>query len=283
MAGRKIKRLYPGGKPKAFNITYDDGVVQDIRFVQLLNRYGLKGTFNLNSQLMAEDFQWVHPSGAVIKRLYPQQAAQLYTGHEIASHTLTHPYMDGLTEEEITRQMMQDKENIEKFTGRKISGFAVPFSYYSPLIAYCRMKCGFEYSRCSDERYSYVPPENYYWWAAGAYHINPRWREFADGFFTTGVELALLQIVGHAYDLDTENMWGEMEALLKRVAADDSIAPMTNRELVRYLKAIRSVDISKKTIHNRTDTDLWFEIDGKVICIKSGERYNAENNTEKIP
>ena len=51
-----IKKLYPNGKSKAFNITYDDGVVQDIRFVQLLNKYNIKGTFNLNSQLMAEEF-----------------------------------------------------------------------------------------------------------------------------------------------------------------------------------------------------------------------------------
>ena len=34
-----MARLYPGGKKKAFNITYDDGVLQDARFVALLNRY----------------------------------------------------------------------------------------------------------------------------------------------------------------------------------------------------------------------------------------------------
>ena len=34
-----MAKLYPGGKKKAFNITYDDGVLQDERFVALLNRY----------------------------------------------------------------------------------------------------------------------------------------------------------------------------------------------------------------------------------------------------
>ena len=38
-----IKKLYPQGKPKAFVVTYDDGVLQDRPFVALLNRYGLKG------------------------------------------------------------------------------------------------------------------------------------------------------------------------------------------------------------------------------------------------
>jgi len=35
-----IKRLYPDGKAKAFNITYGDGILQDVRFVELMNKYG---------------------------------------------------------------------------------------------------------------------------------------------------------------------------------------------------------------------------------------------------
>lgn len=64
-----IRKLYPGGKEKAFNVSYDDGVAQDVRFVKLLNRYGLKGTFNLNSALMKEDFRWTHECGITICRL----------------------------------------------------------------------------------------------------------------------------------------------------------------------------------------------------------------------
>ena len=271
-----IKRLYPGGKDKAFNITYDDGVLQDVRFVQLMNKYNLKGTFNLNSQLMKEEFEWIHESGLSIKRLSPQKVVELYQGHEIASHTLTHPYIEGLGEEEITRQMTEDKRNLEQLFGREVTGFAVPFSYYSPLVAWCALKCGFEYARCSQERYTYIPPENYYWWAAGAYHINPEWREFANDFFSTDVELALCQIVGHSYDLDTENMWNEMEQLLKKVSIADDISPMTNIELVRYLKAIRSVNTNGKIINNTTDTDLWFSINGKTVCVKAGEKLNIQ-------
>ena len=75
-----MRKCYPGGKRKAFNITYDDGVTQDVRFVSLLNRYGLKGTFNLNSQLMAEGFTWTHPSGVDITRLTREEIGDLYDG-----------------------------------------------------------------------------------------------------------------------------------------------------------------------------------------------------------
>ena len=43
---------------KAVTFSYDDGVTQDVRFVDMLNRYHLKGTFNLNSGIGYEDRIW---------------------------------------------------------------------------------------------------------------------------------------------------------------------------------------------------------------------------------
>ena len=106
-----VKKLYSMGKTKAFNVTYDDGVLQDIRFVEMLNKYSLKGTFNLNSGLMENEFEWIHEKGYVIKRLSKERALALYNGHEIASHTLTHPYMQDKTENEILYEMKEDADN----------------------------------------------------------------------------------------------------------------------------------------------------------------------------
>lgn len=263
-----IRKLYPNGKKKAFNITYDDGVTQDVRFVELLNKYGVKGTFNLNSELMKNGFEWIHETGLVIKRLSPDVVVDLYKGHEVASHTLTHPYMSDLSEEELMYQMGQDKKNLEELFQREVCGFAVPFDYYSDLIAECAKKCGFSYARTSDERYSYAPPEEYYYWAAGAFHIMPGFAEFVDVFFETDEELALCQIVGHSYDLDTEQMWEQMEEIMQRVAEDKDVISMTNIELVRYLKAMRSAVISESGIENHSDVELWFEEDGRIFSVK---------------
>ena len=112
-----IRRLYPTGKRKAFNITFDDGITQDIRFVELMNKYNLKGTFNLNSALMKNEFEWTHESGLVIKRLPENVVINLYKNHEIASHTLTHPFMDNMSEDEIMYEMGEDKKNLEKLFG----------------------------------------------------------------------------------------------------------------------------------------------------------------------
>lgn len=37
------------GKKKAVTFSYDDGIVYDKHLVEILNKYGLKCTFNLNS------------------------------------------------------------------------------------------------------------------------------------------------------------------------------------------------------------------------------------------
>ena len=39
------------GKSKVLTLSYDDGVVQDIRLIEILNKYGIKATFNINTGL----------------------------------------------------------------------------------------------------------------------------------------------------------------------------------------------------------------------------------------
>ena len=261
-----VRKLYPGGKNKAFNITNDDGVLQDIRFVSLLNRFALKGTFNLNSQLMEEEFTWTHPNGMEVRRLGINAVQGLYDGHEIASHTLTHPYMHELPEFEILRQLREDKRRLESIFGQEVQGFAVPFDYYSDLIARSAEVCGFEYARMSEFSLSYAPCTDWYHWKTGVYHIIPELVPFVEGFLKTEEELAVCQIVGHSYDLDTENLWETMERICSAVAEQDEVWACTNLELVRYLKAMTQFDGT-----NRSNIDLWFDLDGKVYVLHPGE------------
>lgn len=266
-----ITKLYPQGKVKAFNISYDDGVLQDIRFVELLNKYGLKGTFNLNFELMESGFEWTHECGLTVKRLDLQQAAKLYSGHEVASHTLTHPYMDNLSRQEIMNQMVTDKEKLEKLFQREVRGFAVPFLYYSDLVAQCAREAGFEYARISEESNSYAVPRDYYWWKGGKFHWDDDLEQYVDGFLHTNKELALCQIVGHSYDLDAGDMWDRMEAICAKVSNAEDVLPMTNLEIVRYLKAMAMAEVYATEITNRSNRDLWFRVNNEVIVLHPGE------------
>ncbi len=263
--------MNPYGKKKAFNVTYDDGVLQDVRFVKLLNQYGLKGTFNLNSALMENGFEWIHEKGCVIKRVGIENVRSLYTGHEIASHTLTHPYMHGLTKEEILYELSKDKANLQELFGKEIKGFAVPFDYYSELIEMCVKECGFEYARISEMTHSFHPQNDFYKWKATIFHCEDVLESLTQQFIETDDELALFQIVGHSYDLDTENMWDRIERVFECISGQKDVLPMTTIEIIEYLKAMEKAEITDWYIQNNSDSSLWFSVDDTICEVKRNE------------
>ena len=266
-----VRKLYPYGKKKAFNVTYDDGVLQDVRFVELLNKYGLKGTFNLNSALMENEFEWTHEKGLVVKRLHTDVVKDLYAGHEVASHTLNHPYMHDLSKEGIMWELSQDKRNLEAIFSKEIKGFAVPFDYYSELIEECVKECGFTYGRISEISHSFRPQNDYYNWKPTVFHCEDILEELTQKFVETDEELAVFQIVGHSYDLDAEDMWDRMEAVFRIIIENDDVLPMTMIEMVEYLKAMEQVEITDEYVQNHSDRSLWFAVDNTVFEVKPNE------------
>ena len=267
-----VRKCYPGGRAKAFSLSYDDGVEQDVRLVELLNRYGLTGTFNLNSQLMLEQFQWIHESGMPVRRLSVDAAQGLYDGHEIASHSLTHPYLHTLPEQEVMRQLGEDKRQLERLFDRQVQGFALPFTDYNDMIACCARKCGFEYVRISEESGNYDPFQPKLYRRAGIFHLRPELKAFVKGFLETNRELALCQIVGHSYDLDVADLWPDMEEIFCAVSRNPQVVCLTNLELVRYLEAMEHAQISEHEIINPTDTELWLCVGERVLTVAPGER-----------
>ena len=76
---------FPGGKYKALTLSYDDGVYQDLRMIEILKKHGIKCTFNLNAGLLGTG-----------SRLSKEQILENYTEDmfEIACHGYTHPWLD---------------------------------------------------------------------------------------------------------------------------------------------------------------------------------------------
>lgn len=267
-----IRKLYPGGKAKAFNISYDDGVIQDIRFVELLNRYGLKGTFNLNYGLMRSGFTWEHECGMTVRRIPEEQVAAVYEGHEIASHSFTHPYFDNAAETDILRELGSDKFFLEKLFDREVAGYATPFYYCSDLMADCVRHCGFLYARISEETNDYSIPTDFYRWKGSKFHWDADLEAFVQGFLETDQELALCQLVGHSYDLDVMDLWETMERICRWVSDNSDVWPATHIELVRYLRNMSLARIADKEISNESSAELWFAVDGTTVRLAPGEK-----------
>ena len=262
-----ITRLYPNGKRKAFVLTYDDGVLQDVRLVLLLNKYGLKGTFNLNSLLMEREFEWHHEKIGPVRRLPTAIAAHLYEGHEVASHSCTHPDLSGMSREAIMYELGHDRYLLEQLTGQQVKGFGVPFDYYDGIAVDCVRELGFVYGRGSEETRSYAPVWDPYRQQAGMFHLSEGLTEFVEGFLRTDNELAACIIVGHSYDLDAENLWETTEEIFKAVSEAEDVLSMTHLELVEYQQAMLKAEIRGDAVVNRSHSPLWFEINGEIVRV----------------
>ena len=71
------------GKKKAVTFSFDDGVEQDIRLVDMLNRYGLKATFNLNSGFLGLRREGTYKGKSIRKdNVMASQVAAVYQGHD---------------------------------------------------------------------------------------------------------------------------------------------------------------------------------------------------------
>lgn len=262
-----ITRLYPNGKRKAFVLTYDDGVLQDVRLVLLLNKYGLKGTFNLNSLLMEREFVWNHEKIGPVRRLPTAIAAHLYEGHEVASHSCTHPDLSGMSREAIMYELGHDRYLLEQLTGQQVKGFGVPFDYYDGIAVDCVRELGFVYGRGSEETRSYTPVWDPYRQQAGMFHLSEGLTDFVNGFLRTDEELAACIIVGHSYDLDAENLWETTEEICKAVSEAEDVISMTHLELVEYQQAMLRAEIRGDRVYNHSDRPLWFAINGEIVRV----------------
>lgn len=71
---------FPQGKSKALTFSYDDGVRSDIRLVEIFDKYGIKGTFNLNLPLCDDEGRHI--------RLTEEEMLSLFQNspHEVALH-----------------------------------------------------------------------------------------------------------------------------------------------------------------------------------------------------
>lgn len=200
---------------KYFLLSFDDGSVYDGRLVQLLNRYGIRGTFNLNSGL--EDFVWCYEDSFPVRRQILSETVQQYRGHEVASHSLHHVWLNTLSPPQISREIGEDCEAIKRIFGLQEIGFGVPFTACSEReIRLIRRFV--RYIRLSEFAETYAFPEDpYHIPIHGLYH-DPDIFEKLQNFARSDQEDALFVLAGHSYELEALQHWQYMEQLLQYIA-----------------------------------------------------------------
>lgn len=226
-------------KLKAITFSYDDGVTQDIRLIELLNKYGLKSTFNLNSNLLGTQNILIRENQRIAHyKIHPSDVKSVYEGHEVAVHTLTHPLLPKLDDAEIIRQVEQDRLNLSDLVGYEVVGMAYPcggINNDERTAKIIRTQTGVKYSRTITCNNQFDIQANLYRFDPSAFHLDfENLMKLGQAF----VELTpstpqIFYIWGHAYEMDfAPDYWIKLEEFFKLISNKDDIFYGTNKEVL---------------------------------------------------
>ena len=273
---QSIRMRFPAGKAKAFTTSYDDGVQQDVRLIELMRKNGVKGTFNLNSGCFAPEGT-EYPKGQVHRRMTEKECLSAYAGSdiEVAVHAYTHPFLEALPTSAVMSQVIDDRRALEKAFGRIVRGMAYPYGTYSDDVVNTLRLAGIVYSRTVEARLNFDIPRDWLRMGATCHHKHPALFDLGDKFTNDkpSREPWMFYLWGHSYEFEGDDNWDRIEDFLARIGGHDDVWYATNIEIYDYVQAFRSIIYSAdaKLAYNPTVTDVWAEADGQIVCLKAGK------------
>ncbi len=270
-----MKMRLKDGKLKVLTLSYDDGVVQDIRMIGILDKHGIKGTFNVNSGLyLPEDA--VREKYAGIMKLSEAKELYINSGHEVGVHTYNHVFLEKLDTAEMIYQITEDRKAIENDYGQLARGMAYPFGTYNQKVIDILEKCHICYARTVNATYGFGFPENWLMLHPTCSHRYEHLDELIKKFVEVPNKFGnaeMFYLWGHSYEFDNDDNWELFEKFCEYAGGHKHIWYATNIEIYDYVKAYERLltSFDKKIIHNPSAIDVWAEIDREVYCVKAGE------------
>ena len=274
---------FPEGKFKAVTFSYDDGLHADIRLAKVLADHGMKGTFNLCSGLMSKlSGQHYLSSDEIREYILP-------FGHEIAIHGHNHSAPGLCRPVEIVNEFLTCREKLEGEFGKIIRGMAYPDSGIKVVnggkdaedIKNILRSLDIAYARTTLDDRSFAIPNDFMCWSATAHHTDPNIMKIIDEFVSLDENKLYCSrrwskvcfIWGHSAEFDNNKNWHLLDEICDKLAKKDDTWYATNMEIYEYVKAYESLIYSSdgSKIFNPTLQTIWFNQDGKLYEIHSGE------------
>lgn len=267
---------FPGGLKKVFTLSYDDGVEQDIRLIEMFDKYGLKATFNLNSGCYSPEGV-KFKEGQVHRRLTEADATALYgkNGHEVATHAYTHPWLEKLSSANVAYEIIKDREALEKQFGCIVRGHAYPYGTYNDTVVETLRACGIAYARTVQATKSFEIPTDWLRLHPTCHHDHPEIMALIDKFLELKNERGakMFYLWGHSYEFEQKNNWEHIEQICEKIANKNDIWYANNIDIYNYVMAYNSLVFSSdmSCVYNPSGMEIFFSLNSKEICVKSGE------------
>ena len=192
------------GKMKALTFSYDDGVTQDRRLVELFDRCGLKATFNINSELLGKP-------------------GTLWRENMWVNHNKIRPE--------------EDRINLERLTGKAVVGMAYPgggINNDERVASVIRNHTAMKYARTITSCCRFDVQKDLHRFQPSVYHIEfDRMTELGEAFLKLQPDTPQIYYIwGHSYEFDYHDTWGKSEEFCRMMSGRDDIFYGTNCEVL---------------------------------------------------
>lgn len=277
-SNKRIHMRFPGFKMKALTFSYDDGVIFDRKLIDIFDKHGLKGTFNLNSGLFADNED--------SRRLSKESAFKLYynSGHEVAVHGVKHISMPLFSKGAMANDIINDKKELEKVFKTIVRGGAYANGLWDNESIEVLDICGIKYYRgvTSTERFDIPQKDEWLKLQPTCHHKNPKLMELAKKFVEYNEEdyglymrrPMMFYVWGHSYEFNDNNNWEIIENFAKYVGKRDDVWYATNIEIYDYVTAFDNLEYSVDydMVYNPSNIDVYlFFVGGRRVLAKAGQ------------
>ena len=267
--------VFPGGKIKAVTLSYDDGVIYDKTLCEIMTRYGVKGTFNVNSGWFSADKN----------RMSEEDAFKLYDKYdmEVAIHGEDHKMYNKIAPSNVMLDIIKDRVFLEKKTGKIIKGMAYPYGRFTADVKEIARLAGIKYARTTNSTHAFDLPTDWLELNPTCHHNDKKLSELTDLFLSKTksqkyLPAAMFYLWGHAYEFNNDGNWDIIETFCKKVSAQkDDIWFATNGEIFDYCLAYSRLEFSadESFVYNPTLINVSFrdyvKDPEKIYTVKSGE------------
>lgn len=274
MGKRFDSLVFPGHKTKAFTLSYDDGVIQDKRLIDIFDKYGLKCTFNLGYGVLGFHSDPKMPFS--VSKVEKEEVREIYRNHEVGGHGLYHSDLSALGAPYAMYEILEDKVNLEKLIGKPLQMFAYPFGLFNEDVkGYLRI-AGYKGARTVNSTHGFGLPEDTMELNPTCHHNDEKLFELLEKFISMPpFKASLFYLWGHAYELDRDNNWDRIEKVVEMISPHaDQIWFATNGEILSYLEAYKMLEYSVdgSMIYNPTATDIEIMTAfGRYETLKAGQ------------
>ncbi|MCR4283789.1 MAG: polysaccharide deacetylase family protein [Parcubacteria group bacterium] len=242
--------------------SWDDGAVEDIKLLNLLNEYGLKGTFYI-----PESIDYEIEDGKKVVRMPDDDVKRIAESQEVGAHSLSHIYFDKLNREDVKAEISGSKGYLEDLLGKEVKMFCYPGGVFTENDAYEVKSAGFLGARTVDLfkfevndffqmptsincypfpfRYdslrAFFQPVLKYKEEIFKLKLSIKsflsWQNLAMAMFDHAVSNGgMFHLWGHSWEIEKNNMWQDLEEVFKYISNKEGVKYMTNSETLEFLK-----------------------------------------------